>query len=185
MIFFEWLNGNSGAVTAISTVIIASFTIVAAFITAAMARINRDLLEENRLLRKAGTEPEVAVYLKADSKVRQVRNLVLANVGQRAAKNIVFTILADEGDFIAHDVSLRLSVNSKIKGASLLPQGESIESYFGSSPMLMAKPSLPALKPFEVEVTYENTRGVSMSAKYELDVDESKWIAWTENPLVS
>ena len=177
MSIFEWLNENSGAITAICTLVIAVFTIVAVGVTSLMAWMNRELVKENRLLRKAGTEPEVAVYLKADSQTRWIRNLVLANVGQGAAKNVVFTILADKEDFENHRVSSFLPAKSRIKGASFLPQGERIESFFGSSPNLLEGEQ--QLQPFKVDVAYENMKGVSMSTTYELDIDETKWISWT------
>lgn len=178
MSIFEWLNENSGVVTAISTLAIAVFTIVAVVVTSAMAWMNRELVKENRILRKAGTEPEVAVYLKADSEKRRFRNLVLANVGQGAAKNVVFTILADRADFENHRVSSLLPTNSKIKGASFLPQGERIETLFGYSPTLLKGED--QLRPFKVDVSYENMKGVSMSTTYELDIDETKWISWAD-----
>ena len=87
MSIIEWLNGNHGAVTAIATLIIASSAIVSVW-------ISKELAKENRLLRKASTEPEVAAFLKADSRRNHARNLVLANVGQGPAKNVMFTIRA-------------------------------------------------------------------------------------------
>ena len=148
MSIIEWLNGNHGAVTAIATLIIASSAIVSVW-------ISKELAKENRLLRKASTEPEVAAFLKSDSRRNHARNLVLANVGQGPAKNVMFTIRASKADFVSHQVSSVLPTNSAIKAASFLPQGESIESFFGMSPILSQQPQL---QPFEVVVTYEDLR---------------------------
>ena len=168
MSIIEWLNGNHGAVTAIATFIIAISAIVSVW-------ISKQLATENRLLRKASTEPEVAAFLRADSRVKRARNLVLANVGQGPAKNVMFNILASRADFERHQVSSVLPTNSAIKAASFLPQGESIESFFGMSHILSQQPQL---QPFEVVVTYEDLRGTPREVTYRLDVDETKWISW-------
>ncbi len=168
MNIIEWLNDNDGAVTAIATMIIAYFAIVSAWISYQLAK-------ENRLLRKACTEPEVAVFLKSDARRNHASNLVLANVGQGPAKNVVFIIRASKTDFESHEVSSVLPTYSAIKAASFLPQGDSIESFFGMSPLLSQPPQL---QPFEVEVTYEDLRGISSSVTYRLDVAETEWISW-------
>ena len=170
MSIIEWLNGNHGAVTAIATLIIASSAIVSVW-------ISKELAKENRLLRKASTEPEVAAFLKADSRRNHARNLVLANVGQGPAKNVMFTIRASKADFERHQVSSVLPTNSPIKAATFLPQGDRIESFFGMSPLLSQQPEL---QPFEVEITYEDLKGTSSSVTYRLDMDETKWISWLE-----
>ncbi|MCE2465459.1 MAG: hypothetical protein J4G01_05190 [Dehalococcoidia bacterium] len=170
MCIIEYLNENSGAVTAIATLSIAVSAIVSLW-------ISKELAKENRLLRKASTEPEVAAYLKSDSRLKHARNLVLANVGQGPAKNVMFTIRANMADFKRHQVSPVLPTNSAIKAASFLPQGESIESFFGTSPSLSQQPQL---EPFEVEVTYEDLKGTPRAVTYTLDVAETKWVAWLE-----
>ena len=75
MFIIDFLNGNHGAVTAIATLIIAGSAIISVW-------ISKELAKENRLLRKASTEPEVAAFLKPDSRRNHVVYLVLANRGQ-------------------------------------------------------------------------------------------------------
>ena len=157
----EILNGiaaNQGAVTAAATVVIA----VMACLT---WRVTRTLARENRLLRKAGTEPKVVAYFTIPPLYRIFWNLVLANVGQGPARNVSFKFDADEGDFEAHDVALRNSVNRT--AISFLPQGESICVYFGRGPQLLKE---PRLRPFGVIIEYDDMNGRHRCERCELDV---------------
>ena len=56
MSWIEWLNSNHGLISAAATVVIAVFAIITAWLTKALAN-------ENRLMRKSGTEPKVVTYL--------------------------------------------------------------------------------------------------------------------------
>ena len=168
MYIIEFLNENHGAVTAIATLIIAVSAIMSVW-------ISKQLAKENRLLRRASTEPEVAAFLKADSRHNRAVYLVLANVGQGPAKNVMFNIRASMDDFMRHEVSSVPPTNTVVKAASFLPQGESLETFFGMSPILSEQ---PPLQPFEVLVTYEDLKGTSREATYGLDVAEHNWISW-------
>ena len=170
MFIIEFLNGNHGAVTAIATLIIAGSAIISVW-------ISKELAKENRLLRKASTEPEVAAFLKRDSRRTRATYLVVANVGQGPAKNVMFTIRASRADFESHQVSSVLPTDAAVKVASFLPQGDRIESFFGMSPILLEQ---PPLQPFEVLVTYEDLKGTSSEATYKLDVAQHNWISWLE-----
>ena len=101
----EILNGiaaNPGAVTAAATVVIA----FSAVFTAIVARM---LARENRLLRKAGTEPKVVAYLTIPPLYRIFWNFVLANVGQGPARNVSFKFDADE-DFLVQVLGLEPTI---------------------------------------------------------------------------
>ncbi len=168
MSVIEWVSVGYGAVTTIATALIGCFAYVS-------VRLNRELAKDNRLLRKAGTEPEVAAFLKSDLTEKQARNFVLANVGQGPAKNVKFTIRASQAEFESRSVTALFRTNTEIHGASFLPQGDRIESFFGMA-HLLANPT--PLQPFDVDVTYEDLRGSSRKTTYTLDISETKWIAW-------
>ena len=51
-----WLNSNSGAITAIATVVLVG-------ITAFYAWVTKKMLEENRQMRLDAQKPEIAIYL--------------------------------------------------------------------------------------------------------------------------
>jgi hypothetical protein len=156
----EWTNSNQGAITAIATALIAVMAVVTAWLTRTLAR-------ENRLLRKAGTEPEVVAYLLPDRRHREVLNLVLANIGQGPALAVTFRIEADEEDFRRHEVQLNNS--EKRTALSILPQGERIPYLFGIGHRLFEE---PRLKSFAISVEYRNLTGKRRSGRFPLDVSQ-------------
>lgn len=153
-------NAQQGAVTALATVAIASAAIVTTFLTFMLAK-------ENRLLRKAGTEPQVVAYLTTNPRHRTVVDLVLANVGQGPAYNVKFTFEAADGDFAAHNVQISNMADRKPIG--ILPQAEQIDTFFGTGPDLFKN---PRLKPFNVHVEYDDISGKHHDRDYPLDVSQ-------------
>ena len=132
--------------------------IITAFLTKALAN-------ENRLMRKSGTEPKVVAYLKLDPYRTYVVNFVLANVGQGPARDVEFTFQADESDFRDHDV--KIGNHSDRTVTSMLPQGERIEMLFGGSLSLLKDPKL---RPFKVSVTFQDLNGKNDNKEFVLDV---------------
>ena len=170
MSWIEWLNSNHGLISATATVVIALFAIFTAWLT-------KTLADENRLMRKAGTEPKVVAYLATDSQRPHAVNFVLANVGRGPAKNVEFTIEGDMTDFTAHDVSSSFTTHSGGRGTDMLPQGERIQSFFGIGPSLLAP---PPLRCFTVSLTYEDLNGKTHENSHQLDVAQLGWIGWLE-----
>ena len=168
MIAIDWLNDNSGLVSAVATAFIAVSAIVTVLLT-------RSLANENRLMRKAGTEPKVVAYLATDSQHPHAVNFVLANVGRGPAKNVEFTIEADMNEFMAHRVSSVFTNKSGGRGTDMLPQGERIQSFFGVGPsLLMPQP----LRCFSVSLIYEDLNGNRHENSHQLDVAQLGWISW-------
>jgi hypothetical protein len=166
----EWLNTNQGAVTAGATGVIALASIVTAWITATLAK-------ENRLLRKAGTEPEVVAYLMTNPRIPTVINLVFANIGQGPALNLEFKLRGDEADFTAHKIQLRNNPDRRPFG--VFPQAERMPIFFGTGPDLLKE---PPLKPFVVELTYADTRGRRRTTRFDLDIAQFKGILTIGRP---
>ncbi|MDQ7250763.1 hypothetical protein [Dongia sedimenti] len=157
---FDLANRYQGAISGLATLVIAIATIV-------YVKLTHQLAVENRLLRKAGTEPQVVAYLMPDHIHKTMVNFVLANVGQGAALNVKFSFEADAADFTRHEVCL---TNSDERTAiSVLPQGERVTAFFGSGHNLVRK---PALHPFEVLVEYRNTQGLFYRHKFNLDISQ-------------
>lgn len=92
---WEFLDANSAAITAITTVVLTATTIVYACLT-------RVLAQENRLLRKAGSAPQVVAYLAQHAYTRQAIDFVLANVGRGPALHVSYTIVSGGDDLREH-----------------------------------------------------------------------------------
>lgn len=154
---FECLNRNSGSVTALATIAIAILTWL--------------LAAENRRLRKAGTEPEVVAYLMPHPDGTGAINFVIANIGQGPAKNVRFELDFEESDFERHEVLL---FNDKRRvRTNILPQGEKISALFGVSYKLAGTDNKQEiLKPFTVNITYDDLGGKHRTSVYKLDVSQ-------------
>ena len=157
-------------ISTIATVVIACSTVFTAIITWVLAR-------ENRLLRKAETEPEIVAYLERDNREDQIINFVLANVGRGPAKNVSFEFNADEEDFRTHGV--QLANNTDRKAMSFLPQGESIRVFFGVGHQLVKK---PRLSPFEVSIKYQDMKSRRRSGTYQLDLAQFTGLSHVQIP---
>ena len=166
----EWLNSNHGLISAAATVVIALFAIKTASLTKALAN-------ENRLMRKSGTEPKVVAYLKLDPYRSYIVNFVLANVGQGPARDVEFTFQADESDFRDHDV--KIGNHSDRTLTSMLPQGERIETFFGGGRPFWKDPKL---RPFKVSVTFQDLNGKNDSKEFVLDVAQFTGISTLGSP---
>ncbi len=154
--------------------ITAAATVVIAIMACLTWRVTRTLSQENRLLRKAGTEPKVVAYLtpKLGSYVPHV-DLVVANIGQGPAQNVVYRIEAKEENFKQYNVQF-LKNNSQPMIA-FLPQGERISVVFGTRDLFGQRGSefesyKSPFPPFNVTVSYQNLEGKSYTNTHLLDV---------------
>ena len=165
--YLEFITPYLEIVTAFSTLSIAILAIVTAFLTWRLA-------SENRLLRKAGTEPKVVAYLKPDlgSYVPLV-DLVLANVGNGPTRNVDFRIDGEENKL--RDYGIKLFPHDAQYIFSFLPQGESIRMALGGHELFGCesdenKSTIPPLPAFEITVRYENVMGNYYDDTFLLDV---------------
>ena len=78
-----WLNTNSGAITAIATVVLVG-------ITAFYAWVTKKMLEENRQLRLDAHKPEIAIYLRSHPARIVLKFLCVENIGAGAAHDVRF-----------------------------------------------------------------------------------------------
>ena len=97
------------------------------------------------------TSPQVEGYLRSRPRNPHVFDLVVANFGRGAAKNLEIELLdVDEADFASHAVQMEW----RHKGPfALLGPGESITSLFGFGPSLVGSEQDP-LKCFRLRVSY-------------------------------
>ncbi|MDE2933842.1 MAG: hypothetical protein OXS47_08235 [Chloroflexota bacterium] len=152
--------------------VIVAATVVIALSALASLWLNWRLTQDNRTLRKAGTEPEVVAYLEPEQRSGILLDLVLENVGQGPACDVEYFVDADPEDFARHEVKYVPARTSR-KIRSLLPQGERVARFMGVGHRLYSDDEQARLQPFGVSVWYSNLRGERFGPKeFALDVAE-------------
>ncbi len=148
-------------------------TILSGLSTVAIAVLTVLLWKENRLLRKAGSEPKLVAYFEPHPDGTGGLNIAIANVGTGPARN-VYVQFKDEGSNFTN-YNLILNCNERRGPFTLLPQGEKISVLFAIGYQLF-KPKngdnekIP-LPPFFVALEWENLDGKPVfSDEYKLDV---------------
>lgn len=148
------------SIMAVSTVVIAAFTIYLAF--------------ENRALRKAGLRPHLVAYLSWNPRHDGAVELVIANVGQGPAFNVAVSLVDyDRTDFANHDVTI--SEDHIRQPMSALPQGEYQRFMFGITYVLWGNPDAHGnvtepLKPFTVRLSCTNLLKEKKEIEFTLDI---------------
>ena len=155
-----------------ATIVIALAAIVSAVSAVVSVVLTKRLSEDNRALRKAGTEPEVVAYTAPLGRSNAFFHLVLENVGEGPACDVEFFVHANPDDFA--EFNLRDIVpGTRRKVRSLLPQGGKVEVMMGVHHELFKNRGKDVLPPFDVEVTYTNLRGqLSGPRRHRIDVSE-------------
>ena len=87
----EFLNLNSGAVTAISTVFLTIITFVYVLLT-------RSISKETEMMRKAQTAPNISVTIQSEEESINLIDLIIKNIGLGPAYNVKFEINPDFED---------------------------------------------------------------------------------------
>lgn len=152
--------------------IVVAATVAIAFSSVISLVVTWRLSQDNRVLRKVGTEPEVVAYLAPDSRHGLLVNLILENVGQGPARDVELFVNADPKDFASHEVmDVTPGVTRKVR--SLLPQGERAEQLLGLAYKLFGEDEANGLQPFCVSISYSDLRGSNVESKdYTLDISE-------------
>jgi hypothetical protein len=139
----NWLNSNSAAITATATVLLT-------FITGYYAFITLGLLRENKEIRAAMNQPDLAIYATAHEGYINFLNLVVENVGPGAAYDVK---LSTEQEIGANtDLDLRkLGLFRHTLG--FFASRHKIEHFFAS--MAESWDELMS-RPLEIQATYRN-----------------------------
>lgn len=157
----QFLDTHDSAITALATIALAVLTWI--------------LAKENRLLRKAGTEPEVIAYLIPDKHHTHCLNFVLANVGRGVAKNISLEFRGKSDDF--SDTYLRVDSQGKTS-FHFLPQDEKFVFLFSTATQLLKE---NAAIPLSVKITYQNGLGIKRQTEHELNISGFKDFSYKSN----
>lgn len=147
-------------------------TILSGFSTVAIAILTVFLWRENRLLRKAGSEPNVVAYFEPHPDGTGGLNISIANVGTGPARNVYFQFLGEEDHFSRYN--LILDCTTKRGPITLIPQGEKISILFAVGFQLF-KPkdseSKEPMPPFSVRLEWTSLNGANARCEdYLLDV---------------
>jgi hypothetical protein len=147
-----WLNANAPIVIGVASAVSAFAAVVVMFGTIVTVALNRRLAKENRVLRKAETDPHVVAYATINPRAWGAIDFVIANIGKGAARNVSYKVVAGGDDLKAKNVRL---LPSSVKYA-FLPQDEQLSSSMGMGWDLLAE---PRISPFDIELTYEDIGG--------------------------
>ena len=135
-------------------------TVLSGFSTVAIALLTVFLWRENRLLRKAGSEPSLVAYFEPHPDGTGGLNISIANVGTGPARNVYFQFLGESEDFSSYDLILDCSI--KRGPITLIPQGEKISILFAIGFQLF-KPkkanSKQPMPPFKVRLEWNSLDG--------------------------
>jgi hypothetical protein len=148
---FEYWQIIFAGMVAVSTLIYAIFTIF--------------LVNENILLRKVQTEPEIIVYIQIPEDQPSIFEIVVRNIGGGTAYNIRWKF--DQNAILAKDRGSRLNKqNFFINGVDYFAPGQVYHSMFGNGPLLLKKPAPPSLL---LRVSYENRQQKKYHREYNID----------------
>lgn len=147
-------------------------TILSGFSTVVIAILTVLLWRENRLLRKAGSYPNLVAYFEPHPDGTGGLNISIANVGTGPARNVHFQFLGKDENFARYN--LILDCTKKRGPITLIPQGEKISILFAIGFQLF-KPkdsgSNEPMPPFSVRLEWASLNGANAKREdYILDV---------------
>lgn len=130
---WEWIRTN---LPSLASLIFAGVVAGAAVVS---AMLNRSLVKETIALRKAETDPFVAVYIEQNEAGFSFFDLVIKNIGRGAAFKVKFTVSPDVP--IWHDDEYRLTDAAVISdGLDFLAPGQDLRFFYGSYIELTKEP---------------------------------------------
>lgn len=146
--------------------------ILSGFSTVIIAILTVFLWRENRLLRKAGSEPNLVAYFEPHPDGTGGLNISIANVGTGPARNVYFQFLGGATHFSRYN--LILDCTTKRGPITLIPQGEKISILFAIGFQLF-KPkdsdTNEPMPPFSIRLEWTNLNGANAKCEeYLLDV---------------
>lgn len=141
--------------------------------TAVVALLTWVLIQENRLIRKAGNSPRIVASFEPHPEGNGALKLALSNVGTGPALDVSYSFEYEDGDFENYDLLLKYAVSRP--AITMIAQGEKFSFIFAIGYKLF-KPKDPRvstqLRPFFVSVTWRSLDSqMVLSEKYRLDID--------------
>lgn len=161
----NFLNQNSGALTVIFTGIVTLSTVIYALLT-------YSLVQETRRMRRAQTEPKVAVYFESRPEWVNSLDIVVKNIGLGPAYNVRFDLSPASDTGVSEKVIKELKEkNFLCKGLGYISPNIEIRSYFTN---MVADFDEKVKTMIDVKVTYADAANITYSELYRLDFSELK-----------
>lgn len=131
---------------------------------------------ENRILRKAQTEPEVIAYLLPDPKNVNIVNFYVQNVASGVAMDVSFRVKGDIDAF--KQKKLNVALLKERAPLTALPPGGVYKTFFGMGFNLLEEPTL---EPFSVSLTYTDAKGTAHHRNHIFDVSQLEGVVATRD----
>jgi homoaconitase/3-isopropylmalate dehydratase large subunit len=159
---WQFLNQNSGAITAIFSIVVGASTVAYAYLTG-------KLVSETRKMREAQTEPEISIIIEPRELDMNWIDIIIENTGLGIAKDITFQVEPDFEYMKDRFLSQKGFIKNGVK--SLPPKGK--RKYFLTG-MGTGKEFEKKIKTsFLIKVSYQNsTRTKSYKQEYAIDFSE-------------
>jgi hypothetical protein len=181
MNILEFLNLNSGAVTAISTVVLTIVTFVYVLLT-------RSISKETEIMRKTQTEPNISAIIQPDERYINWINLIIQNIGLGPAYNVKFELNPDFEDSDRHPNLDDESINYKLSDVGFIKNGlpyfapnQKFQFYLTN---LADNYQKKLKKTFEIKVTYESNIHEPYSNTYLIDFSQQNGLSQLGEPPI-
>jgi len=137
--------------------------VLSGFSTLAIAALTLFLWRENRLLRKAGSNPQLIAYFEPHPDGTGGLNIAISNVGKGPAKDVYFRFKGDPENFAKYD--LILDCSQRRGPIATIPQDGKISIFFAIGYQLFA-PKNPQpdkdkqpIEPFNIQLEWKQLDG--------------------------
>jgi hypothetical protein len=155
----NWANQNAGVLGLV-------FSLVVTISTVTYVILTRSLVQETKEMRKAGTDPEIAIYIQQQERWINLLDMVIRNLGNGPAYDISFQVNEKEPLHTDHNLSKILALKRGMR--YLAPENE-FRFYFGSAIDLLKD---PIIGPIEITVTYYNRSRVKRKECFTVDITD-------------
>jgi len=172
-----WAIAHKDQLTLLATVASGVGAVVSAVAAFIVMALTKTLATDNRLLRKAGTEPEVVAYLLPDERHINILNLVVANVGRGPARNIELEFIGDRE--LLQKQGARLLQKPKLPILPWLPQDERFVQIFGNAFDLLDGVPPPE---FKIQARFEDTTGKQRTTVSRINIAEFDGLSRIQGP---
>ena len=154
-----WANQNAGVLGLL-------FSLVVTISTVAYVTLTRSLVRETKEMRKAGTDPDIAIYIQQQERWINLLDLVIRNLGNGPAYDISFNVEQTAPIRTEHNLS---KIAALRRGIKYMAPGHDIRFYFGSAVDLLKE---PIVGPILFSVTYYSRDRVRKSEIFTVNITD-------------